>query len=89
MSLQYLVKCECQKMYLFIFLFNITDKGPEGHTAISQCLTRKEPVRYTNKLIKKTTDTKLQRILAVNQKNLLLANITMNDNRVQERKGHV
>jgi len=28
----------------------------------------KEPVRYTNKLIKKTTDTKLQRILAVNKK---------------------
>jgi len=28
----------------------------------------KEPVRYTNKLFKKTTDTKLQRILAVNKK---------------------
>jgi len=28
----------------------------------------KEPVIYTNKLIKKTTDTKLQRILAVNKK---------------------
>ena len=28
----------------------------------------KEPVRYTNKLIKKTTDTKLQRILVVNKK---------------------
>jgi len=26
---------------------------------MSQCLTQKEPVRYTNKLIKKTTDTKL------------------------------
>ena len=35
---------------------------------MSQCLTQKEPVRYTNKLIKKTTDTKLQRILAVNKK---------------------
>ena len=47
---------------------------------MSQWLTQKEPVRYTNKLIKKTTDTKLQRILAVNKKNLILANITMNDN---------
>jgi len=37
-------------------------------TAMSQCLTQKEPVRYTNKRIKKTTDTKLQRILAVNKK---------------------
>ena len=45
----------------------------------------KEPVRYTNKLFKKTTDTKLQRILAVNKKNLILANITMNDKRGQER----
>ena len=44
---------------------------------MSQWLTQKEPVRYTNKLIKKTTDTKLQRILAVT-KNLILANITMN-----------
>jgi len=35
---------------------------------MSQCLTQKELVRYTNKLIKKTTDTKLQRILAVNKK---------------------
>jgi len=34
------------------------------HTAKSQCLTLKDPVKYTNKLIKKTTDTKLQRILA-------------------------
>jgi len=31
---------------------------------MSQCLTQKEPVIYTNKLIKKTTDTKL----AVNKK---------------------
>jgi len=44
----------------------------------------KEPARYTNKLIKKTTDKKLRRILAVNQKNLMLANITMNDKRGQE-----
>jgi len=28
----------------------------------------KEPARYTNKLIKKTTDKKIQRILAVNKK---------------------
>ena len=55
---------------------------------MSQWLTQKEPVRYTNKLIKKTTDTKLQKILAVN-KNLILANITMNDKRGQERKGGV
>jgi len=31
-------------------------------------LNTKEPVTYTNKLIKKTTDTKLQKILAVNKK---------------------
>jgi len=49
------------------------------HPAMSQCLTQKEPVRYTNKLIKKTTVTKLQRLLAVNKKNLILANITMNE----------
>jgi len=30
------------------------------HTAMSQWLTQKEPVRYTNKLIKKTTDTNYQ-----------------------------
>jgi len=76
-------------MYFLFFLFNITDKGPEGHTAMSQCLTWKEPDKYTNKLIKKTTDTKLQRILAVNQENLILANITMNDNRLQKRKNDV
>ena len=28
------------------------------HTAKSQCLTQKEPAKYTNKLIKKTTDKK-------------------------------
>jgi len=52
-------------------------------------LNTNEPVKYTNKLIKKTTDIKLQRILAVNKKNLILANITMNDTRGQERKGGV
>ena len=31
-------------------------------------LNTKRTVRYTNKLIKKTTDTKLQKILAVNKK---------------------
>ena len=36
-----------------------------------------------------TTDTKPQRVLAVNKKNLILANITMNDERGQERKGGV
>jgi len=55
-----------------IYLFNITDKRTRRsltcHTAKTQCLTQKEPVKYTNKLIKKTTDTKLQRILAVNKK---------------------
>ena len=58
---------------------------------MSQRLTQKEPVRYTNKLIKKTTDYKLQIILAVNKKNLigLLANITINDKRGQERTGGV
>ena len=38
------------------------------HTAMSLYLTQKEPVRYINKPVKKTTDTKLQRILAVNKK---------------------
>jgi len=33
------------------------------HTAMSQCLTQKEPVRYTNKLIKKTTDTNYREYL--------------------------
>jgi len=52
-------------------------------------LNTNEPVKYINKLIKKTTDIKLQRILAVKKKNLILANITMNDTRGQERKGGV
>ena len=39
-----------------------------SNTAMSQCLTQKEPVRYTNKLTKRPTDTKLQRILAVDKK---------------------
>jgi len=83
---------DVQLIYLF-YLFNITDKGPERsltcHTAMSQWLTQKEPVRYTNKLIKKTNRYKLQRILVVNKKNLIPANITMNDNRGQEWKGGV
>ena len=55
-------------------------------------LTQTKPVKYTNK---KTTDIKLQKlqnykksyqkILVVNKKNLILANITMNDKRGQER----
>jgi len=48
----------------------------------------KEPVRYTNKLIKKTTDTNYREYLQLT-KNLILANITMNDKRGQERKGGV
>jgi len=56
---------------------------------MSQCLTQKEPVRYTNEVIKKTADAKLQSILAVNKKNLILGNITMNDRRGQEWKGDV
>ena len=73
---------------LFIYLFNITDKGPEGHTAISLWLTQKEPVKYTNKLIKKTTNTNYREYLQLT-KNLILANITMNDKRGQERKNGV
>jgi len=81
--------------YLFIYLFNRaynrqrTRRSLTCHRAKSQCLTQKEPVIYINKLIKKTTDTKLRRILADNQKNLLLVNTTMNDTRGQERKGGV
>ena len=53
-------------VYLFI-LFNRqrTWRSLTYHTAMSQCLTQKEPVTYTNKLIKNTADTNLQRILAV------------------------
>ena len=46
-------------------------------------LNTKEPVKYNNKLIKKTTDTKLQRILAVSKENLIRANTTMNDREVK------
>jgi len=59
------------------------------HTAMSQCLTQKEPVRYTNKLIKKTIDTNYRVYLQLTKKNLMPANITMNDKRGQERKGGV
>ena len=56
-------------------------------------LTQKEPVKYTNKKDNryKTTKTtkKVQKIRVVNQKSLILANITMNDKRGQERKGDV
>jgi len=55
---------------------------------MSQCLTQKEPVGYTNKLIKKTTDTNYREYLQLT-KNLILANITMSDKRGQERKGGV
>ena len=40
---------------VFIYLFNLT-KDPKVttfHTAIGQCLTQKEPVKYTNKLLKR------------------------------------
>jgi len=39
-----------------------------SHSKESVLNTKKEPVKYTNKLIKKTTDTKLRRILADNKK---------------------
>jgi len=45
-------------------------------------LTQREPVRYTNKLIKK-------RIPAVTKKSTILANTTMSDTRGQELKGGV
>jgi len=59
------------------------------HTAMSQWLIQKEPVRYTNKLIKKTIDTNYRVYLQLTKKNLIPANITMNDKRGQERKGGV
>jgi len=55
---------------------------------MSQWLAQKEPVRYTNKLIKKTTDTNYREYLQLT-KNLILANIIMNDKRSQKRKGGV
>jgi len=39
----------CNIFFIFLFLFNITDKGPEGHyhvTQQSQCLTQKTS-KYT------------------------------------------
>ena len=54
------------------------------HSKESMLNTKRTSKIYTNKLIKKTTDTKLQRILAVN-KNIILADITMNDKRGQEQ----
>jgi len=56
--------------FIYFILYNRqrTRRSLTCHTAMSQCLTQKEPVKYTDKLIKKTTDTKLQRILAVNKK---------------------
>ena len=51
---------------------------------MSSLLNTKRTSKIYQKLIKKTTDTKLQRILAVNKKNLILANITTSGVR-QER----
>jgi len=39
---------------------------------MSQCLTQKEPVRYTDKLVKKTTDTNYREYLQLTKKNLTL-----------------
>jgi len=56
--------------FIYFILYNRqrTRRSLTCRTAMSQCLTQKEPVKYTDKLIKSTTDTKLQRILAVNKK---------------------
>ena len=59
---------------------------------MSRWLTQKEPVTYTNKLIKKTTDANYREYLQLTKKfkkNLIPANITMNDKRGQERKDGV
>jgi len=57
---------------------------------MSQCLKQKEPVSYTNKLIIKTTDTKLNyREYPQLTKNLILDNldnITMNDERPRKER---
>ena len=47
-----------------------------------QCFTQREPVRYTNNLIKKRTP-------AVTKKSTILANTTMNDTKGQERNDGV
>jgi len=52
---------------------------------MSHCLTQKEPVRYTNKLIKRQQIQNYREYLQLT-KNLILANITINDKRGQERK---
>ena len=53
---------------------------------MSQCLTQKEPVRYTNKLIKKDNRHKNYREYLQLTKKSILANIIMNETRGQERK---
>jgi len=55
---------------------------------MSHCLTQKEPVRYANKLIKRQ-QIQNYRVYLQLTKNLILANIIMNDKRGQERKGGV
>ena len=57
---------EHNNLFIYFIKYNRqrTRRSLTCHTAMSQCLTQKEPVIYTNKLIKKTTDTKL----AVNKK---------------------
>jgi len=45
---------------------------------MSQCLTQKEPVRYTDKLVKKTTDTNYREYLQLTKK-------SNTDKRGQER----
>jgi len=55
---------------------------------MGQWLTQKEPVRYANKLIKKTTDTNYREYLQLT-KHLILANITMNDKNDHESSSSV
>ena len=49
-----------------------------SHSNVS-VLNTKEPVRFANKLIKKTTDINYREYLQLTNKNLILANITMNN----------
>ena len=50
-----------------------------SHSNESVCLTQKEPVRYTNKLIKKTTDTNYTEYLQLTKKNQILQSTKKTD----------
>ena len=75
--------------FIYFILYNRqrTRRSLTCHTGMSQCLTQKEPVRYTDKLIKKRQLIQNFREYLQLTKNLILVNITVNDRRGQERKG--